>query len=518
MESLSTIKAVVHTGDWLASLDLKDAYLHVPVAEEHHRYLRFAWQEQHLQFQCLPFGLATSPRTFTKVLVVLVAKMRREGVEVYHYLDDLLIVARERSTLLHHVALVRNTLTRFGWLVNEAKSQPEPSQTIIYLGALFNTRIGMVSLPQQKILMLSRRAEQLMFTSVLSAREYMAFLGLLTSTLGLVKWARWRMRPFQSFFLSHWNRYLQDWSQMIPLSWKVKRHLLWWQSPSNLRRGYPLAEPEWVEVFTDASGQGWGAHVEEMAIQGQWRSDLSHLPSNVLELRAIREALEVLRPVLSGTSVKIRSDNMSAVSYIRKQGGTGSSRLMREVSPIMNWAQSNLLEITAVHIPGDKNYQADALSRTLFQRGEWELKTSIFQWITSLWGLPHIDLMASEKNYKIKHFFSRVPSARAVGIDAFSQNWRNLWAYIFPPFPIIFKVLRKILVSHMDVIAIIPDWPRRPWYPLLRRLCICQPLRLPLMEDLLMQGPFLHPNLSSLNLAAWRLRSPDLGDGDALTK
>uniref|UniRef100_A0A6I8R7N7 Tyr recombinase domain-containing protein n=1 Tax=Xenopus tropicalis TaxID=8364 RepID=A0A6I8R7N7_XENTR len=45
----------------------------------------------------------------------------------------------------------------------------------------------MVSLPQQKILMLSRRAEQLMFTSVLSAREYMAFLGLLTSTLGLVK-------------------------------------------------------------------------------------------------------------------------------------------------------------------------------------------------------------------------------------------------------------------------------------------------------------------------------------------
>ncbi|KAE8585826.1 hypothetical protein XENTR_v10021466 [Xenopus tropicalis] len=379
--------------------------------------------------------------------------MRREGVEVYHYLDDLLIVARERSTLLHHVALVRNTLTRFGWLVNEAKSQPEPSQTIIYLGALFNTRIGMVSLPQQKILMLSRRAEQLMFTSVLSARKYMAFLGLLTSTLGLVKWARWRMRPFQSFFLSHWNCYLQDWSQMIPLSWKVKRHLLWWQSPSNLRRGYPLAEPEWVEVFTDASGQGWGAHVEEMAIQGQWRSDLSHLPSNVLELRAIREALEVLRPVLSGTSVKIRSDNMSAVSYIRKQGGTGSSRLMREVSPIMNWAQS------------------------------------IFQWITSLWGLPHIDLMASEKNYKIKHFFSRVPSARAVGIDAFSQNWRNLWAYIFPPFPIIFKVLRKILVSHMDVIAIIPDWPRRPWYPLLRRLCICQPLRLPFDGGSLNAGP-----------------------------
>jgi hypothetical protein len=44
MEMLTTILGVTFPGQWLASVDLKDAYFHTPIRAEHHKYLRFMWQ------------------------------------------------------------------------------------------------------------------------------------------------------------------------------------------------------------------------------------------------------------------------------------------------------------------------------------------------------------------------------------------------------------------------------------------------------------------------------------------
>ena len=44
METLQSIIAYMSPGDWLASIDLKDAYFHVPVLPQHRKYLRFHWQ------------------------------------------------------------------------------------------------------------------------------------------------------------------------------------------------------------------------------------------------------------------------------------------------------------------------------------------------------------------------------------------------------------------------------------------------------------------------------------------
>lgn len=44
METATTVLSYLSQGDWLASLDLKDAYLHVPILPTHRPYLRFAFQ------------------------------------------------------------------------------------------------------------------------------------------------------------------------------------------------------------------------------------------------------------------------------------------------------------------------------------------------------------------------------------------------------------------------------------------------------------------------------------------
>lgn len=65
--------------DFLASLDLQEAYLHVPILMAHRRFLRFCFQGEHFQYWALPFGLASEPRVFIKVLVVLLAHLHLQG-------------------------------------------------------------------------------------------------------------------------------------------------------------------------------------------------------------------------------------------------------------------------------------------------------------------------------------------------------------------------------------------------------------------------------------------------------
>ena len=51
----------------MASLDLKDAYYTVGVNPSHRKYLRFIWKNVLYQFTCLPNGLSSCPRKFTKL-------------------------------------------------------------------------------------------------------------------------------------------------------------------------------------------------------------------------------------------------------------------------------------------------------------------------------------------------------------------------------------------------------------------------------------------------------------------
>ena len=68
MEGIRVVKGLLRKNDWMVKLDLKDAYLSVPMSSPHRRFLRFEWRQQIWEFNCLPFGLNSAPYTFTKLL------------------------------------------------------------------------------------------------------------------------------------------------------------------------------------------------------------------------------------------------------------------------------------------------------------------------------------------------------------------------------------------------------------------------------------------------------------------
>ena len=100
METANKVRQSILPNDWAFSLDLTDAYLHVPIHWWSRKYLRFCIKGQTFQFKALPFGLATSPFVFTRLMVTIATHLRRRSVVLFPYLDDWLVRNQIRADIL----------------------------------------------------------------------------------------------------------------------------------------------------------------------------------------------------------------------------------------------------------------------------------------------------------------------------------------------------------------------------------------------------------------------------------
>ena len=121
MENILSLRDVLKKGDSMSKIDLKDAYMTVPMARVHQKYLRFQWQKRIYEFKSLPFGLTPAPLVFTKLLGPVVASLQQQGVRLVIYLDDLLLMAKSQDLLRQHVHLTTSLLTNLGFLLNVKK-------------------------------------------------------------------------------------------------------------------------------------------------------------------------------------------------------------------------------------------------------------------------------------------------------------------------------------------------------------------------------------------------------------
>ena len=100
METLETIRTSIQSGEWVTSIDFKDAYFHIPIQEQSRKYLRFHVEGQTYQFKALPFGLSTAPLEFTVVAKEVKLMATHRGIRIHHYLDDWLVRARSHQACL----------------------------------------------------------------------------------------------------------------------------------------------------------------------------------------------------------------------------------------------------------------------------------------------------------------------------------------------------------------------------------------------------------------------------------
>ena len=246
-------------------------------------------------------------------------------------------------------------------MINFEKSELEPTQKIDFLGYHFDLIQGKVFPTGKKLKILEKAVQDMEVVSQTTPRLLMSLLGVLASLEKTIPMGRLHMRPFQWYLKTHWQ-YPQSPDLKIPVSNLLKSYLQCWKGPKNLRKGCPLHPQEHnTLIFTDASNQGSGAHLENLTISGNWTNQGKLLHINVLELKAVFLALKSFQNRILDKRVLIATDNATVVSYLNKQGGTHSWDMCLLVWCILAYCNPRNILIRARHIQGCLNVIADSL-------------------------------------------------------------------------------------------------------------------------------------------------------------
>ena len=511
METPETIRTSLQVGEWVTSIDFKDAYFHIPIHSQSRKYMRFHLQGCSCQFEALPFGLSMAPMEFTVVAKEVKLMALQKGIRIHQYLDDWLVRASTLHTCLQHTQTLVTLCQELGWLVNKEKSVLAPKQVFNFVGYQFDLKEGKVRPTEERWQALTDKIRSMMSDPVCPVRKFMSLIGLLTATEKQVHLARLHMRPMQWHLKNNW-RVPESLEKVIPVPKSLHPHLRWWLEESNVLLGQPLHPLKHaLQIFTDASNEGWGAHLDDHTARGTWSLPESKFHINHLELKAVFLALKEFRTLVCNKTVLIATDNTTVVAYINKEGGMKSGSLCALLWRILSWCTRQQVTLRARHIPGRLNVIADKLSR-LGQtiQTEWSLHPAVFQAVCARWHQPQVDLFATRFNNKLPQFVSLVPDPQAWAddVDALSLSWEDLDPYAFPPAAILGKVAEKLQDYPCNrIILIAPGWPNMPWFWDLVAMSSQIPLCLPNLPSLVSQ-PFnqvLHRNLSNLNLHAWPL-------------
>ncbi|XP_006822422.1 uncharacterized protein LOC102810112 [Saccoglossus kowalevskii] len=490
METPSSVLLSVNSGDWLASLNLSDAYLHILI---HH--LRFPIEGKIYEFTALPFGLCTAPYVLTSVLRQVTQLLLQSSVYLNPYLDDWLIHNRDREVLVKHVRLTQTLLHELGFLINIAKSNTIPSHSLVCLGMQFNTEQGRVRPSQERCGSLVELASQLWSTGSVSICQY------------------WQNDGSSSSGSVSSSPVLSDSEVLTGL-----------QSPhaeldlQGSTVGSSDGDPPLVAGRTEL-GNGCTSRYDDPFADSHYRCVApgmgwsSHGPSGPGDVAAHilgqPHQLVADRPIVSETfsgsrtsPQSLASDRQQLSSVVHQQGGgTHSPTLSKLAEEILLWCLENQVEQSAHHLLEIHNSAADALSQRIrFKNTEWQIPQWVADRLFRLWDGPRIDLLANHQNVKLPMYVSLLPETSAFTTDALSISWSHIDAYAFPPFHLVTSVEPTCILT-----LVAPSWPVKIWFPLLLEL-VKSPVELPDFLDLLSQPEGTLPmSPTFFHLHVWRL-------------
>ena len=250
MESLTCAIQLMKKNCYMASIDLTDAYYIVPAAVEHWKYLRFFWRNRLFQYTCLPNGLASAPRYFTKLLKPVYSTLHSQGYLNVGYIDDSYLQGDSKKECRSNILTTLNLFESLRFLINREKFSVATMSDISI--CWFSVRFC-----QHESISYSRQREKIILPATSEEKCNFHVIGLLVSSLPAVQYGPLYYRSLEI----DKNTALQNngnYEANMTLSSESVRDLSWWVTSlptacKNVTMGNPA-----IEMATDASTLGWG--------------------------------------------------------------------------------------------------------------------------------------------------------------------------------------------------------------------------------------------------------------------
>ena len=488
MESLHVeLGDVVQPGDKLFTTDIEKAYYCLPLHPDARPYLGWQWRGRYFMPTCLVFGLSTAPRIFTKIMRPMMAFMRSLGVRVLGMIDDYMWAARPDETKQLRAA-VRMVLPQLGWKLND-KCVWEPSDEVLMLGMLINTKEFVVRAPAKKI-EAALHAIRVVLEPVRrespgppSLRSMQRITGLLMSMMLALPAVRVYTRAMYQVIAiaqeeievsrqhGRSRRGRGDPPGTVRLTRDAIEEMEFWLqrllSHNKLRISSRENQVE-VLLWSDASDVGWGgeavgvvrgssavdaAYAEYAPLTAVERMQHGSLPrAEIANSSTRRELVGLLQLVhtpeilaqIQGRRVKVLMDSLPALRNLINGGGP----VPNLTAAVVEWTQfCERYRVEPVYdwVPRAANWRADKASKLDSQQ--------------------HSLLSGAEERIR-KELSRRSPSATR------TNPWRNRAPMFTPMFHQVDARVEMIRAMLSEAIIIVPEWPAggaNDWYRRLQK-------------------------------------------------
>lgn len=336
---------------YLSTIDLKDAFLQIPLSEGSKPLTAFCIQGRGMfQYTRLPFGLTNSPATLSRLMDKILGAGELEPW-VFVYLDDIIIASDNFEDHIRLLEEVARRLTKANLSINIEKSKFCRSE-VPFLGYLLSCD-GLRPDP-------SKVQGILDFEAPKTIRQIRRFLGM----------------------INYYRRFIPDFSAITtPISDLLagKPKIVRWTKEANnafrivkerLITAPILANPDFQQEFTiqtDASDRAVAGVLTQIQdgsekvisfVSQKLNSAQQNYSATEKEALAVLMAVEKFRGYVEGSHFKLVTD-ASALQYIRNNKWRPSSRLSRWSLDLQH------LDMTIVHRKGCENIVPDALSRSI---------------------------------------------------------------------------------------------------------------------------------------------------------
>lgn len=179
LEDVRTAKILMSNNCYFATIDLKDAFYLVPIAQKHRKYLRFVFSESLYEFIVLPFALNCAPFLFTKIMKPVTSYLINLGFLSVVYLDDWLLICHSYVSCARNVKATTELLLSLGFIVNSEKSLMTPIQICRFLGLELDSQNMLIRLPRDKQVNTKKLVEKFMNLKHSKIRDFASSIGTL---------------------------------------------------------------------------------------------------------------------------------------------------------------------------------------------------------------------------------------------------------------------------------------------------------------------------------------------------
>ncbi|VDI25873.1 Hypothetical predicted protein [Mytilus galloprovincialis] len=338
MEGIHSVKDLIQKSDWMIKIDLTDAYLTVPVLKQHQNMSSFQWQGKTYQFQVLPFGISVAPLVFTKLMKVPASFLRRLGIRLVVYLDDILILNQSKREMSVRSTTYSKASSKFRISNKRKEISFCPISTNAF--SRISSELGRYeSVPSNpKIQKIQKLCKEVKNSVKITVKKLSELIGNLTASIQAIFPAPLHYRHLQVEKNQRLNQTLSYNSELV-LSQKSSKRIKLVDTPVNSLEwgGLLISIQPSVIIQTDASNVGWGAVMNKVSIGGPWLQSEKSFHINALELIAVTHAVKSFLKDRHNLQVLIQTDNITTMTYINKMGGTVSKVCNKLALELWTW-------------------------------------------------------------------------------------------------------------------------------------------------------------------------------------